>query len=278
MVKTNNTRFSAASVAKGSVVLSKAIEKNFALEAEVSRLRHHVSVLSKRLHVLTRERGIRDSIISTIGEKNNREPSGDEVAEEVEIKDATEEVAEIRGEVRPACEEVAKGKEVAEVDDEADEDEPHVADPGMEVAEGYNRYAQDIVLYDQKESFQVPMEIDSEIGKEVTISDEIADMEGRMMNLVGVVPSSLPEKEKQLEMLRLFQEEVRTLKERSLKKIEEKEKEKREGLGFSGDEDAIIGGVIVEGGASKKARKKKNKKKRKAKGAEEEQDGFDPSW
>ena len=44
MVKTNNTKFSAASVAKGSVVLSKAIEKNFALEAEISRLRHHVSV------------------------------------------------------------------------------------------------------------------------------------------------------------------------------------------------------------------------------------------
>ena len=49
MVKTSATKFSAASVAKGSVVLSKVIEKNFALEAEVSRLRHHVSVLSKRL-------------------------------------------------------------------------------------------------------------------------------------------------------------------------------------------------------------------------------------
>ena len=58
MVKTNNTKFSATSVAKGSVVLPKAIEKNFALEAEVSRLRHHVSVLSKRLHTTTREKEI----------------------------------------------------------------------------------------------------------------------------------------------------------------------------------------------------------------------------
>ena len=36
MVKTSNTKFSAALVAKGSVVLSRTVEKNFALEAEVS--------------------------------------------------------------------------------------------------------------------------------------------------------------------------------------------------------------------------------------------------
>ena len=63
MVKTNNTRFSAASVAKGSVVLSRTVEKNFALEAEVSRLRHHISVLSKRLHTTTREKEILESIL-----------------------------------------------------------------------------------------------------------------------------------------------------------------------------------------------------------------------
>ena len=278
MVKTKNTKFSAASVAKGSVVLSKAIEKNFALEAEVSRLRHHVSVLSRRLHATTREKEILESIISNIGERNNGEPSGDEVAEEVEITDATEEVAENREEVRPACEEVAGDIDVAEMDDEADEVEPHVAEPGMKVAEGYNRYAQDMVLYDQKESIEVPMEIDSVKNKEVDLSEEIRDIEKGIEDMVRVVPSSLPERNKQLEMLRLFQEEVRQLKERSSKKIEEKEKREREGQGSSGDEDAIIGGVIVEGGASKKAKKKKNKKKRKAKGTEEEKDGFDPSW
>jgi len=47
MVKTGTIKLSAASVAKVSVVLSKAVEKNFALEAEISRLRHHISVLSK---------------------------------------------------------------------------------------------------------------------------------------------------------------------------------------------------------------------------------------
>src|SRR5205807_8312460 len=41
---------SAASSLRSSAVLSRAVEKNFALEAEVSRLRHHVSILSQRLH------------------------------------------------------------------------------------------------------------------------------------------------------------------------------------------------------------------------------------
>lgn len=96
------------------------------------------------------------------------------------------------------------------------------------------------------------------------------------MDLVRVVPSSLQERENQLERLRLFQDEMRVLKDRTLKKIEDKEKKK--GLGSSKDEDAIIGGLIVVGGASKKANKKKNKKKRKAGVSEEKQDGFDPSW
>src|SRR5437879_6483262 len=41
---------SAASSLRSLAVLSRAVEKNFALEAEVSRLRHHVSILSRRLH------------------------------------------------------------------------------------------------------------------------------------------------------------------------------------------------------------------------------------
>src|SRR5437588_6767763 len=41
---------SASSALRSSMVLSRAVEKTFALEAEVSRLRHHVSVLSRRLH------------------------------------------------------------------------------------------------------------------------------------------------------------------------------------------------------------------------------------
>ena len=277
MVKTPATKFSAASVAKGSVVLSKVIEKNFALKAEVSRLRHHVSVLSKRLYMTTREKEILKSIISTVGEQNRGETSGDEVAEEEEIKDATEEVAESREKIRPACEEVAEDMSVAQVDDEADKIELPVAEPGMEVAKGYNRYARDIELYDQKEPDMVPMEISGdEEEKEVTISDEIDNMDKRIMDLVKVVPSSLSERDKQLERLRLFQKEVEELKKRSSKKIEEKKKVAK--LRNSEDEDAIIGGIRVEGGASKKAKKKKNKKKRKAKEPDEERDGFDPSW
>ena len=90
MVKTHAMKFSATSVAKGSVVLSKVSEKNFALEVEVSQLHHHVSVLSKRLHA-TEEKEIIEWIISTVGEQNRGEPLGDEVAEVVEIIDATEE-------------------------------------------------------------------------------------------------------------------------------------------------------------------------------------------
>jgi len=80
MVKRGSSTFSAASVAKGSVVLSRAIEKNFALEAEVSRLRHHVSILSRRLHSVTMERdGLRDMVIPTMEvEKWRGKPQGSE--------------------------------------------------------------------------------------------------------------------------------------------------------------------------------------------------------
>ena len=89
MVETSNTKLSAASVAKGAVVLSRTVEKSCALEAEISRPRHHVSVLSKRLHKTTREKDILESILHQFGEKAKRESSGDVVAEEVEITDAT---------------------------------------------------------------------------------------------------------------------------------------------------------------------------------------------
>src|SRR5437879_1647771 len=46
---------SASSALRSSVVLSRAVEKTFALEAEVSRLRHHVSILSRRLHRAEKE-------------------------------------------------------------------------------------------------------------------------------------------------------------------------------------------------------------------------------
>ena len=271
MIKTSNTKFSAASVAKGSVVLSRTVEKNFALEAEISRLRHHVSILSKRLHTTTREKEILESILRQFGEKAKGEPLGDVVAEEVEITDATEEVADDREEVRPACEEVAEEKSVAKVDDKADEDEPQVAVPGMEVACGYNRYAQDLVPYDREESIQVPMEVDDITKERMATSKKIEELEKEGKELIKVLPSSLSDIEKAEEMVRLFKEEVEELKKRTSKKIEVKGKEKINNLNKSEDEDVVMGGIIVAGGASKKAKKKKNKKKRKSRAAEDEE-------
>jgi len=51
MVKQGPTTFSATKVAsaKAGLVASGALEKIMDLEKEVSKLRHHVSVLSKRL-------------------------------------------------------------------------------------------------------------------------------------------------------------------------------------------------------------------------------------
>jgi len=55
MVKRGSTTFSATKVAKAGLAASAALERIFSLEKEVSRLRHHVSVLSKRNHVLSKE-------------------------------------------------------------------------------------------------------------------------------------------------------------------------------------------------------------------------------
>ena len=71
------------------MVLSKAVEKNFALESEISRLQHHVSVLSKRLHTVMLERNYFESLSLELQAREvtgeGREPSGDVVAEEVEV-------------------------------------------------------------------------------------------------------------------------------------------------------------------------------------------------
>ncbi|PUU79177.1 hypothetical protein B9Z19DRAFT_1125547 [Tuber borchii] len=64
MVKRGSSSFSASSVARSGVVLSKAVEKTFSLEGEVSRLRHHVSVLSRRLHLCEKERDMLRDVAS----------------------------------------------------------------------------------------------------------------------------------------------------------------------------------------------------------------------
>jgi len=55
MVKRGSTTFSATKVAKAGLTASAALQKILDLEKEVSKLRHHVSVLSKRNHMLQKE-------------------------------------------------------------------------------------------------------------------------------------------------------------------------------------------------------------------------------
>jgi len=84
MVKTGIIRFSAASVAKGSVVISKVVEKNFAREAKASQQLHHFSVLLKRFNSVTQERDIFTVKVRTIFEDAGRKRKliGDLVSEE----------------------------------------------------------------------------------------------------------------------------------------------------------------------------------------------------
>ena len=68
-----------ASALRSSVSLSRAVEKSFALEAVVSRLRHHVSVLSRRLCLKDREiDSLRAIPLATCGPCSTRSdtPSG----------------------------------------------------------------------------------------------------------------------------------------------------------------------------------------------------------
>jgi len=57
MAKRGSTSFSATKVAKSGLITVKALERVLELEKEVSRLRHHVSVLSKRNHKLELQLG-----------------------------------------------------------------------------------------------------------------------------------------------------------------------------------------------------------------------------
>ena len=211
------------------------------------------------------------------------------MAEDVEILDATEKVADDREKVRPACEEVAEDKRVAEVDDEADEVEPQIAEPRMEMACKYNRYAQDLVPYDPKESIQTPMEIDGDEERKET-SRRVRALEREVLSIVETVnvkPSSLSEREKGLKMIELFEKALTELTKRISKKIEVEEEEIKN-LNNIDDKDVVLGGVIMAGGVSKKAKKKRNNKKRGAKAegeklaetgeGNEDSDEFDPTW
>jgi len=94
MVKRGSSTFSAAAVARSGLALGRTVEKTLALEAEVSRLRHHISVLSRRLHLsalesesLRRELDALRSVapLSREGDCAEASPLHEEVADQVAV-------------------------------------------------------------------------------------------------------------------------------------------------------------------------------------------------
>jgi len=75
MVKRGSTTFSVTKVAKAGLAASAALSRILELEKEVSRLRHHVSVLSKRNHGLQKEA------------ERRRDDDGAEVASPVRVQE-----------------------------------------------------------------------------------------------------------------------------------------------------------------------------------------------
>ena len=94
MVKRGSSTFSAAAVARSGLALGRTVEKTLALEAVVSRLRHHISVLSRRLHLSALEseslRSELDALrsvapLSREGDGAEASPLREEVADEVAV-------------------------------------------------------------------------------------------------------------------------------------------------------------------------------------------------
>jgi len=98
MVKQGPTTFSAMKVAKAGLAASAALTKILELEREVSKLRHHVSVLSKRNHGLQKEVDKRGS------------GDGAEVASPVRVQEPEPQVV-VEPEVRMSGVIVAEGEE-----------------------------------------------------------------------------------------------------------------------------------------------------------------------
>jgi len=98
MVKRGSTTFSATKVAKAGLAASAALTRILELEKEVGRLRHHVSVLSKRIHVMGKE------------EERKRGGDGAEVASPVRVQEPEPQVV-VEPEVRMSGTIVAEDEE-----------------------------------------------------------------------------------------------------------------------------------------------------------------------
>jgi len=271
MVKGGSWSFLASSVAKGSIVLSKAIEKHFAFEAEISRLRHHVSVLSKRLHSVTVEKQVLEDIVKSTMSGEEKPLEDKEVAGEGTKNEAAPSVAEEDGTMYVAEEKEDKEEEnatmsVAEVAREmwmivaspvrAQEPEPCVAEPTSEVvpemAKEYNRFAMHLVEEMELEDTPPPR----------SVLSRVAEVLGRCERLREVEERLSMEKERYVEEHRSHcldaPEELKEIDRNSGNTVGEGRR-----LESSGDENMVIGGVIVAGCASTKRKNAARRKKRK---------------
>jgi len=101
MVKQGSTTFSATTVAKAGLTATAALQKILDLEKDVSKLRHHVSVLSKRNHGLQKEVdrlkkeevAVSSEVASPVGVEEPEPLVVAEPEEEVEVDMAQEFVA-----------------------------------------------------------------------------------------------------------------------------------------------------------------------------------------
>ena len=142
MVKRGSSTFCAAAVARSGLALGQTVEKTLALEAEVSRLRHHISVLSRRLHLsavesesLSRELDALRSVAPLSRDGDGAEASSplrEEVADEVAVLTPVAEPAALTVASLGAHVEVLTVTTVASAV-MAQEPEPGVAEPVLPV-------------------------------------------------------------------------------------------------------------------------------------------------
>jgi len=130
MVKRGSTTFSATKVAKAGLTASAALQKILDLEKDVSKLRHHVSVLSKRNHGLQKEVdrlkkeevAVSSEVASPVGVKEPEPRVVAEPEEEVVVDNVAEAFVASAGVAGVRLARVAT-PEVAESDVAEDEDD-----------------------------------------------------------------------------------------------------------------------------------------------------------
>ena len=184
MSQQKSTKFSAARVANFGVVMAEMFEERMKLEKEIKRLRHHVSVLSKRNNELMKDGKSRAvapiaSVTSLCSCKGKEKEGVAESEAEVAVEVATVEAEDEAGRV-------AKGKEVEVADDVAD-DEAVALKEGSE-GSGVASVAESEVVSEAGEGSSSGSMMEIEEGVEELrsrISDEDVLVDGMIVPLKG---------------------------------------------------------------------------------------------